>query len=81
MDAVLADSDIALEKGNIMVHCRGGVGRAALVACCLLIRKGYCNDASSAIAFLRQRRSPRAVETQRQEDYIKAYCNNKKQEN
>lgn len=23
-------------SGNILVHCRGGVGRAGLVACCVL---------------------------------------------
>jgi cyclin-dependent kinase inhibitor 3 len=23
-------------SGNVLVHCRGGVGRAGLVACCVL---------------------------------------------
>jgi len=23
-------------KGNVLIHCRGGVGRAGLLACCVL---------------------------------------------
>ena len=27
---------------NILVHCRGGVGRAGLVACCWMLKMGLC---------------------------------------
>lgn len=27
---------------SILVHCRGGVGRAGLVACCWMIKMGLC---------------------------------------
>lgn len=39
-----------LQRGQRMVvHCRGGVGRAGLVAACLLLRLGYAATASDAI--------------------------------
>lgn len=27
---------------NILVHCRGGVGRAGVIACCWILRLGLC---------------------------------------
>jgi len=31
-----------LQGQNILVHCRGGVGRAGLVACCWMLKVGLC---------------------------------------
>ncbi|KAI9187670.1 hypothetical protein H9P43_002061 [Blastocladiella emersonii ATCC 22665] len=63
-----------LESGaNVLVHCRGGIGRAALVACCYLLRYGWIRTDRRAIGLLRMRRSPRAIETPMQEEYIHAY--------
>ncbi|KII92865.1 hypothetical protein PLICRDRAFT_103890 [Plicaturopsis crispa FD-325 SS-3] len=31
-----------LAGSNILVHCRGGVGRAGLVACCWMLKLGLC---------------------------------------
>jgi len=31
-----------LEGINILCHCRGGVGRAGLVACCWMLKMGLC---------------------------------------
>ncbi|KAJ3215960.1 hypothetical protein HDU67_010116 [Dinochytrium kinnereticum] len=50
-----------------------GIGRAGLVACCFLIRRGYVVSAERAIQFIRVRRSPKAIETQVQEDFIAQY--------
>ncbi|KAF6760002.1 protein-tyrosine phosphatase-like protein [Ephemerocybe angulata] len=34
--------DFTLKGKPVLVHCRGGVGRAGVVACCWLIRLGLC---------------------------------------
>src|ERR1700675_2629458 len=31
-----------LHGTNMLVHCRGGVGRAGLIGCCWLLRLGLC---------------------------------------
>ncbi|EMD32116.1 hypothetical protein CERSUDRAFT_127009 [Gelatoporia subvermispora B] len=31
-----------LQGRPVLVHCRGGIGRAGLVACCLMLRLGLC---------------------------------------
>lgn len=31
-----------LEGVNVLCHCRGGVGRAGLVACCWMLKIGLC---------------------------------------
>jgi hypothetical protein len=31
-----------LQGQNLLVHCRGGVGRAGLVACCWILKMGLC---------------------------------------
>ncbi|KAJ3080810.1 hypothetical protein HDU99_007360, partial [Rhizoclosmatium hyalinum] len=59
--------------GNVLIHCRGGVGRAGLIACCLLLRKRFVENAERAIQVVRLRRSLKAIETMRQEDFIHAY--------
>ena len=53
---------------TVVVHCRGGLGRAGLVAACCLTAVGY--DAERAIATVREVRSPSAIETLGQEDFI-----------
>lgn len=56
--------------GKVLVHCRGGVGRAGTVAALLLIELG----ANPAEALLRVRRvRPGAVETPAQERYVATY--------
>ncbi|KXS16677.1 phosphatases II [Gonapodya prolifera JEL478] len=69
-----------LQRGHhVLTHCRGGVGRAAVVACCLLIRLGVVNGGSSeergrrAIAVVRARRGMRSVETKRQEEFVEGF--------
>ncbi|KAI3629644.1 hypothetical protein MIR68_011079 [Amoeboaphelidium protococcarum] len=58
---------------NVLCHCRGGIGRAGLVACCLLLQLEMCQSATEAIALVRAKRSSRAIETIMQEDFIDAY--------
>jgi protein-tyrosine phosphatase len=52
---------------TVVVHCRGGLGRAGLVAACCLTAVGY--DAERAIATVRGARKS-AIETRGQERFI-----------
>ena len=65
MNEVIEKMETRLQQSErVLAHCRGGVGRAGLVACCWLLKRGYCCDASKAIRLVRMRRSPKAIETQ-----------------
>ncbi|KAJ3000619.1 hypothetical protein HDV02_004304 [Globomyces sp. JEL0801] len=81
VDALMEQlDDLSPPNHHILCHCRGGIGRAGLLACCFLIRKQYCKTADSAIRLIRQRRSPKAIETIDQERFIHdyfEYCRNK----
>jgi protein-tyrosine phosphatase len=58
------------QAGKVLVHCRGGLGRAGTVAACLLIEFGT----SPRDAILRTRAArPGAIETPEQERYVDAY--------
>lgn len=65
----------SVDGENVLCHCRGGIGRAGLVACCYLIKIGAVTSFENAIRFVRTRRSPKAIETKKQEDYIEEYWN------
>jgi ADP-ribosyl-[dinitrogen reductase] hydrolase len=53
--------------GRVLVHCRGGLGRAGTVAARLLVELGW--PASEAIARVRRAR-PAAIETRQQLQYV-----------
>ncbi|CAG8539165.1 4340_t:CDS:2 [Paraglomus brasilianum] len=75
MDEVIKKMDTHIQQNErVLAHCRGGVGRAGLVACCWLLKRGYCYDANKAIRLVRMRRSPKAIETLMQEDFIRKYA-------
>jgi protein-tyrosine phosphatase/nicotinamidase-related amidase len=73
MDDVAAWLQRALaEKGRVMVHCVGGLGRSGTVAACYLRRvRGL--PAEEALAAVRRARSPRAVESEEQEAFVRSY--------
>lgn len=56
--------------GNVLVHCRGGLGRAGTVAALLAIETGM--PPAAAIAAVRAVR-PGAIETAAQEAFVRAY--------
>lgn len=58
---------------NVLCHCRGGIGRAGLVACCWLLFRKVCTTPANAIKLVRLRRSPKAIETVEQEMFIAGY--------
>ena len=53
---------------NILIHCRGGLGRSGMIAARLLAESGV--DAEEAIARVRAVR-PRAIETWEQEQWAR----------
>ena len=54
---------------NLLVHCRGGLGRAGMIAARLMVEEGV--PAETAIAAVRAAR-PGAIETDAQEDWVRA---------
>ncbi|KAF9969051.1 hypothetical protein BGZ73_008780, partial [Actinomortierella ambigua] len=74
MEAVLDKIDETTKAGgNVIAHCRGGVGRAAVVACCWMLRQGLIQDNRSVIAWVRRYRTSKAIETDEQEFYLEGY--------
>lgn len=61
--------DMLMTGDRVLVHCKGGLGRAGVVAARLLIELGLSPD--HAIAQVRAVR-PGAIETPEQERYVKA---------
>jgi len=69
-DAIKWLSEHLSEGKNILLHCVGGLGRAGTVAACFLRTQGL--DGERAIAEVRAARSPRAIETEVQEKFIRS---------
>lgn len=59
------------QGGRVAVHCVAGLGRSGMVAACYL--RGLGMEADEAIALVRARRSPRAVETPEQERFVRSF--------
>ena len=55
--------------GNILVHCKGGLGRAGMIAARLLVELGAKPD--EAIAKVRASRGKGAIESRSQEDWVR----------
>lgn len=65
MRAILRE--VEAEPGRVVVHCRGGLGRAGTVAACLLVAGGEAPE--TAVARVRAAR-PGAVENALQERFV-----------
>jgi protein-tyrosine phosphatase len=64
---------LSSSQGNALVHCRGGVGRAGLVTCCVLSSMSLFSNHKKIIEFVRKRRDKRCVESRKQEDFVEKY--------
>ncbi|MFC3835094.1 MULTISPECIES: cyclin-dependent kinase inhibitor 3 family protein [Deinococcus] len=59
---------LLLDGQSVVVHCRGGLGRAGLTAACVLVQAGMTPE--DAIRLVRHTRSPHAIETRTQEQFV-----------
>jgi len=57
---------------RVVVHCKGGLGRAGTVACLLLLESGAASDADDAMLQVRAVRHG-AIETSAQEAFLRAW--------
>ena len=72
--AFVNDLVTELEAGHVLaMHCREGIGRAGMMAACCMLRLGMAASSAEAIREVRRLRCPTAVETARQEQFVKAY--------
>lgn len=55
---------------KVLIHCRGGLGRAGMVAARLLVEMGERPE--TATAAVRKTRGPGAIETSAQESWVRA---------
>lgn len=69
--AVRFIDDGVIAGENVVVHCAGGLGRSGMTAACWLVAHGL--SATAAIDEVRRVRSPRAVETSVQADFVASY--------
>jgi protein-tyrosine phosphatase len=65
------EADLCAGK-NVVIHCRQGIGRSAVIAACLLIGRGSEPDA--AIEVLRKSRGQDVPETAEQRQWIQRYA-------
>jgi protein-tyrosine phosphatase/nicotinamidase-related amidase len=73
MERIATWLDIACaQNGKAVVHCVAGLGRSGMVVASYLTRGGM--SAHEAIALVRERRSPRAIETAVQEEFVHRYA-------
>ncbi|MBI1889855.1 MAG: isochorismatase family protein [Burkholderiales bacterium] len=65
--------DEALSRnGRVVIHCVAGLGRSGMVAAAYLSHYGHTPE--SAIQLVRTSRSPRALETAMQEEFVHQYA-------
>jgi ADP-ribosyl-[dinitrogen reductase] hydrolase len=65
-------ADLLEQSSNVVVHCKGGLGRAGTVAACVLVVQGATAD--RAIKHIREVRSPRAIENRTQESFVAEFA-------
>lgn len=61
---------------SVLVHCRQGIGRAGMIAACVLLHLGCATSPHAAIEHVRQQRHKLAVQTSRQEQFVQWYAEN-----
>ena len=73
--ALLEKVDAMLSSGkNAVIHCRQGVGRAGMIAACLLVMRGQ--DPASALRTVHRARGVQVPETPEQRSWIDFFASN-----
>ena len=65
-----------IKKEKVIVHCRGGVGRAGLICGLVLKKLNMFSSNKKCLSYLRKKRHKNCVESQKQRDYLKEYFKN-----
>jgi ADP-ribosylglycohydrolase/protein-tyrosine phosphatase len=71
VDLIARIVNLLREGKTVVVHCRGGLGRTGTVAASILVATG--RDADEAIDLVRRFCGDRAVETPKQEEYVRGF--------
>ncbi len=72
MQEAIAWMETGLSAGEgVLIHCVGGLGRSGMAAAALLKSRGMA--AEEAMAEVRRARSPNAIETAEQEEFVRQY--------
>ena len=72
MQALVQDVDqILSSSGNVLVHCRQGIGRSGLLAACLLMHRG--ENPQTAMQNLSKLRGTSVPETREQQRWLEEY--------
>lgn len=72
LTAVVDELDAELASGrNVLVHCRQGIGRAGMIAACLLISRGQSAD--TAVRNVSEARGATIPDTTEQREWIEHY--------
>ena len=58
------------KKEVSIVHCRGGIGRAGLFSCSLILKLQLIDNYQEVLAFIRKARDNRCVESRTQHAFI-----------
>ena len=61
----------AQQGNNVVIHCRGGLGRSGTIGGCVLRAAGF--DGESALAALAEARAPNCPETTEQRNYVRSF--------
>lgn len=71
-ELVMAIGQAAAEGKNVVIHCRGGLGRAGLIGGCFLASLGLSEK--EVFARLARRHPTSCPETQAQREWIRGFC-------
>ncbi len=69
---VTSITDAARRGQNVVIHCKGGLGRAGTIGGCVLAASG--KSAEEALAGVRQARGPNAPETIAQQRFVHTFA-------
>ena len=73
VDAIIGSLSATLDAGHhVVIHCRGGLGRAGTVAGCFLVSQGH--SVAQARDILHRVRGPNCPENDRQKEFIARYA-------
>lgn len=74
LEAVIAIEEAARAGTNVVIHCRGGLGRAGTIGGCVLKHLGRSDD--DVFAALRKRHPTSCPETSDQRAFVRAFRKN-----